>query len=91
MKGTSSPNSLIARLVRSMVALDRVGTSTGENVHGLLRDSPRPSDKVEDASFGREIHLRRHAKKARVTIFEGGHEGIATAAIAWLEQHVRAE
>lgn len=52
-------------------------------------DSPHSSDQVEDTSFGREIYLRRHAKHARVTIFEGGHEGIADAAVAWLEQHVR--
>jgi dipeptidyl aminopeptidase/acylaminoacyl peptidase len=50
-------------------------------------DTPQPSDQTEDTSFGREIHLRRHAKKARVTIFEGGHEGIATAAVSWLAQH----
>jgi dienelactone hydrolase len=52
-------------------------------------DSPQSGDTIEDASFSREIHLRRHTKNARVTIFEGGHEGIATAAIAWLERHVR--
>ncbi len=52
-------------------------------------DSPKPSDKVEDDSFGRSIYLRRHAKHARVTIFEGGHEGIASASIAWLERHVK--
>jgi len=50
-------------------------------------DSPHASDQVADASFGREIYLRRHAKHSRVTIFEGGHEGIATAAVAWLAQH----
>ncbi|MCA9124340.1 MAG: prolyl oligopeptidase family serine peptidase [Planctomycetaceae bacterium] len=52
-------------------------------------DAPRPSDQVADASFGREIYLRRMAKHARVTIFEGGHEGIASAAISWLEQHAK--
>jgi len=54
-------------------------------------DAPRPSDRTEDASFGRAIHLRRHAKHARVTIFEGGHEGIATASVAWLEKHAKQE
>lgn len=54
-------------------------------------NAPQPSDQVEDASFARRIYLRRHAKHARVTIFEGGHEGIATASIAWLEQHARPE
>jgi poly(3-hydroxybutyrate) depolymerase len=38
-------------------------------------ESPRASDRVSDASFGKEIFLRRHAGRARVTIFEGGHTG----------------
>ncbi len=54
-------------------------------------ESPKASDRVEDASYGRAIHLRRHTSSARVTIFEGGHEGIAAAAIAWLERHARSD
>lgn len=50
-------------------------------------EKPLPSDQVDDASLDREIHLRRTAGKCRVTIFEGGHEGIATAAIEWLARH----
>ncbi len=45
---------------------------------------PRESDQVEDPAFGRKIYLRRTAGKARVTIFEGGHEGIASAQLDWL-------
>jgi hypothetical protein len=52
-------------------------------------DNPLPSDQVDDPTFGRKIYLRRHAGPARVTIFEGGHEGIAEAAIAWLERHAK--
>lgn len=52
-------------------------------------ESPLAGDQVEDASFGRTIYLRRHAKHARVTIFEGGHEGNATATVAWLERHAK--
>lgn len=48
---------------------------------------PRPSDQVRDDTFGRDIWLRRQAGHCRVTIFEGGHEGLATATIAWLERH----
>jgi len=48
---------------------------------------PKPTDKVDDKHFGREIHLRRRAGPSRVTIFEGGHEGIAAAAIEWLARH----
>jgi dipeptidyl aminopeptidase/acylaminoacyl peptidase len=50
-------------------------------------EEPQPSDRSVDPSFARKIHLRRHAGRARVTIFEGGHEGIEAAAIAWLEKH----
>lgn len=51
--------------------------------------APQASDRVTDESFGRAIHLRRRTRAARVTIFEGGHEGIAKAAVAWLAQHPR--
>jgi hypothetical protein len=53
-------------------------------------DNPRPADTAEDLSFGRAIHLRRTAGKGRVTIFEGGHEGLPHAAIAWLAEHRKA-
>lgn len=48
---------------------------------------PTAGDQVEDASFGRAIYLRRTAGNTRVTIFEGGHEDLPTATIAWLKQH----
>ena len=41
--------------------------------------SPKPSDLEPDAPYGREIHLRRHAGPARVTIFEGGARGARRA------------
>lgn len=47
---------------------------------------PRPSDQQVDPALGRAIYLRRTAGKARVTIFEGGHERVVPAAVAWLEQ-----
>ena len=53
--------------------------------------NPKPSDRVTDSTFGRQIHLRRMAKNARVTVFEGGHERIDSAMLAWLEQHVKDE
>ncbi len=49
-------------------------------------DKPKPGDNVADAAFSRAIYLRRTAGKARVTIFEGGHEGIAPAALDWLSR-----
>ena len=57
--------------------------------HDPRLNSPRESDLVMDPSFGREIFLRRHAGQSRVTIFEGGHEGLASAAMAWFEAHPR--
>jgi poly(3-hydroxybutyrate) depolymerase len=52
-------------------------------------DRPRPSDQVTDPSLGRKIYLRRTAGKSRVTIFEGGHERVVPAAVAWLERHAK--
>ncbi len=51
--------------------------------------NPQPSDQVKDPTLGRAIHLRRTAGKARVTIFEGGHERLDEASAAWLEQYVK--
>ena len=55
--------------------------------HEPRLDNPKASDKVADPAFGRELFLRRRAGRARVTIFDGAHEGIASAAIAWFEAH----
>ena len=52
-------------------------------------DRPRPSDRKQDPTYGRAIYLRRTAGKARVTIFEGGHEDLAEAAAEWLSRHVK--
>jgi len=52
-------------------------------------ENPKASDLVEDPALGRAIYLRRHTPAARVTIFEGGHEGIASAAVAWFEMHIQ--
>jgi poly(3-hydroxybutyrate) depolymerase len=50
---------------------------------------PRESDNVKDSSYGRQIHLRRYAGPVRVTVFEGGHEILPEAAVAWLEDKVQ--
>ena len=46
--------------------------------------APAPADTASDVLFGRRIFLRRTAGASRVTIFEGGHEWLASAAMAWL-------
>lgn len=51
--------------------------------------SPKPGDEQFDESFGRATYLRREAGRARVTIFEGGHEGLAGAACDWLAKQRR--
>ncbi len=56
--------------------------------NGRLK-SPRESDQEVDDTLGRAIYCRRYAGASRVTIFEGGHEGIATAALAFLEKHAK--
>ncbi|MCC7493957.1 MAG: prolyl oligopeptidase family serine peptidase [Fimbriimonadaceae bacterium] len=51
-------------------------------------DDPQVGDLTADPTFeGRALYLRRHAGAARVSIFEGGHEGLATAAVAWFARH----
>lgn len=52
-------------------------------------ENPQPDDTREDATLGRAIYLRRTAGKARVTVFEGGHECLAKAAAEWLSRQVK--
>jgi len=52
-------------------------------------EKPQSSDQEPDPTFGRAIYLRRTAGKARVTIFEGGHERLDRAAIEWLSKHAK--
>lgn len=73
---------------------NRVAVITEEEIEQISRSdgrlqNPQPSDLIADDAFNREIYLRRHAAKSRVTIFAGGHEGIAAAAIDWFEKHPR--
>lgn len=48
--------------------------------------SPKPGDVGRDPVWGRAYYLRRRAGDVRVTIFEGGHEGIPAAQADWLAQ-----
>jgi len=65
------------------------GIVSSADVDALLRPGPgfpRPSatDTASDPILGRRIFLRREAGPSRVTIFDGGHEWVPKAAIAWL-------
>lgn len=51
--------------------------------------SPQATDRVEDPVLGRAIYLRRRAGKARITIFEGGHESVPESVVDWLARHSR--
>lgn len=44
-----------------------------------------------DPSWQREIHFRRRSDVTRVSIFAGGHEGLATGAIDWLARWRRSD
>ncbi len=52
--------------------------------------NPQPQEMAGDPTYGRAILLRRRAGAARVTIFDGGHEGLPGPACAWLAQQSRA-
>jgi len=42
---------------------------------------------TEETVCDRKIYLRRHVGPCRVTIFEGGHEQLPEAAMAWFDEH----
>lgn len=62
---------------------------TQAGIDTLSAEEPLDGPVEHDETFGRKLHLRRYAGPCRVSIFEGGHEGIAPAAFAWLENHQR--
>jgi len=86
-------------IAHSLNAFNRIAATNGdpgvsqEEAEQLWTDqklaSPQPSDMVTDESYGRDIILRRHSGKARVTIFQGGHEGLPEACCAWLAKQTR--
>jgi len=55
--------------------------------HEPRLDAPEETDEIVDPTYGRRIYLRRYAGKSRVTIFEGAHERIPGAALAWFDAH----
>jgi pimeloyl-ACP methyl ester carboxylesterase len=49
--------------------------------------APAPTDTAADPVLARRIFLRRTSGLSRVTIFDGEHEWLAGAAMAWLSAH----
>ncbi len=69
------------------VAKGQGGSPVSQSViNALAQEIVPPVPPVEDEHYGRRIHLRESVGEARVTIFEGGHEGIPVAGCAWLAQ-----
>ncbi len=54
--------------------------------NGRLK-APQEGDELLDEAWGRQIYLRRQSGNARVSIFEGGHEGLPSAMMDWFKQH----
>ena len=50
---------------------------------------PTKLDQTQDKTYGRAIILRRESNAARVTIFDGGHEGLPNPACEWLAKQVK--
>ncbi len=87
-------------IAHSLNAFNRIATTNGDD--GVSDDeaeqlwtaqkltTPQASDQVTDETYGREIILRRKSGNARVTIFQGGHEGLPEACCAWLAKQRRA-
>jgi len=64
-------------------------TVSQSRINALSQELIPPVPPVIDPQYERRIHLRERAGLARVTIFEGGHEGLVESACTWLGQHYR--
>ncbi len=66
-----------------------------ETIDEIVRNMKIPADLARgapaDPTYTKPVLFRRSAGPVRVTLFEGGHEILVPAAIAWLEQHARTD
>ncbi len=46
---------------------------------------------VSDPNYERALHLREEAGKARITVFEGGHDWLPDSACHWLAGHTKSK
>lgn len=86
-------------VTHTLHAFNRIAAALGEPVvtdeeMRELREErqlrkPLHSDRAADQEFGREILLRRTAWESRVTIFDGGHEGLPGPSCVWLSRQRR--
>jgi pimeloyl-ACP methyl ester carboxylesterase len=60
---------------------------TDDELVRLLRREYDGAERVDDPTYGRTVYFRRTAGRSRVTLFDGGHEDLPTAACTWFAQH----
>jgi len=62
---------------------------SAEEIATLSAEKPLDTEEEQDPTYERAVYLRRYSGPSRVTIFEGGHEGLPKPAFAWLKRHAR--
>jgi sialate O-acetylesterase len=67
----------------------RVAEKDIDSITRLAKIPPHLSGQTEREERNKAILFRRSAGRARLTVFDGGHEGDFPAAFRWLEKHVR--
>ncbi len=64
-----------------------------EHIDEIVRTVKIPEDlnygDTVDTTYSKQILFRRTAGPVRVTLFDGGHEILVPAAIAWVERHTK--
>ena len=78
----------------SLLAFNELAMANGENgfddkeIERWCQKRTESSDNGDvDPVWMRAVHLRRTTGKARITLFEGGHEGLAVGAVDFLTRH----
>jgi len=87
--GRDDPVVPIAQSLRvfSAIALAGGGTAVSEDDLRRAGRGPAAAPDVIDPDLGKKVYLRREAGASRITIFDGAHEWVPQAAIAWLAGH----
>jgi len=58
-------------------------------INALSQEWVPAAPPVLDPNYERGIYLREAAGKARITVFDGGHEGLTDSACLWLALHTK--
>jgi dipeptidyl aminopeptidase/acylaminoacyl peptidase len=93
-KTGSVPIQHAMRAFNVIAGAHKTATISEEEMTQLWKDgklvAPSQEDTAADSAYQREIFLRRRSGATRITIFDGGHEGLPAAACLWLEKQSRA-